>query len=185
MDSRAAFEGGKVNSFEPAAGSQERNVISRNALRSEIISRQSGKIRNSLAPDHERDPAANPRGRRLPAFPDGKSCLNLAAARPSSACRCATPSRLAAGPTIFLPEARGVRLHPASARLKASSTWRSSSSCFSRLASGTSMPPYLDAVLAGEIGGLCARLVLPQHPNNLLFRKPGSLHLSFLQKAGL
>ena len=45
--------------------------------------------------------------------------------RPSAACRCATPSRLAAGPTIFLPEARGVRLHPASALPIASSTWRS------------------------------------------------------------
>src|SRR6202035_2163966 len=71
----------------------------------------------------------------------------------------------------------------------------SSSSCFRRLASETSMPPYLafqlysvalrDAVLAREIGRLRARLVLPQHANNLLFRKPGSLHLSFLHKAGL
>ena len=55
------------------------------------------------------------------------------------------------------------------------------------------MPPYLaiiqrrlrDAVLAREIGGLRARLMLPQHANNLLFRKPGSLHLSVLHKAGL
>jgi hypothetical protein len=64
--------------------------------------------------------------------------------RPSAACRCATPSRLAAGPTIFLPEARGVRPHPASARPKSFFNLAFSSSiCFSRLASGTSMPPYL------------------------------------------
>ena len=57
------------------------------------------------------------------------------------------------------------------------------------------MPPYLafqlysvaseTPVLAREIGGLRARLMLPQHANNLLFRKPGSLHLSVLHKAGL
>src|ERR1700730_324143 len=44
---------------------------------------------------------------------------------------------------------------------------------------------FRDALLAREIGGLCPRLMLAQHPNNLLFRKPGSLHLSVLQKDGL
>jgi hypothetical protein len=44
---------------------------------------------------------------------------------------------------------------------------------------------FRDAVLAGEIGGLRTGLLLAQHTNNLLFRKPGSLHLSVLQKAGL
>ena len=34
-----------------------------------------------------------------------------------------------------------------------------------------------------EIGGLCPGLMLAQHPNNLLFRKPGSLHVSVIQKA--
>jgi hypothetical protein len=38
--------------------------------------------------------------------------------------------------------------------------------------------------LRAQIGGLCPRHVLAHHPNNLLFRKPGSLHLSVLQKAG-
>ncbi|MET4519039.1 hypothetical protein ABIB81_008393, partial [Bradyrhizobium sp. I1.7.5] len=32
---------------------------------------------------------------------------------------------------------------------------------------------------------LRTRLMLTQHANNLLFRKPGSLHLSVLQKAGV
>src|ERR1700738_5104250 len=44
---------------------------------------------------------------------------------------------------------------------------------------------FRDPVLAREIGGLRARLMLPQHANNLLVRKPGSLHLSVLHKAGL
>ena len=43
------------------------------------------------------------------------------------------------------------------------------------------MKPDLDAVLAREIGGLGPRLMLAQNPNNLLFRQPGSLHLSVLQ----
>ena len=41
------------------------------------------------------------------------------------------------------------------------------------------------AVLACEIGGLRACLMLPQHANNLVFRKPGSLDLSVLEKAEL
>jgi hypothetical protein len=44
---------------------------------------------------------------------------------------------------------------------------------------------FRDAVLARQIGRLRTGLVLAQHPDNLLFRKPGSLHLSVLQKAGL
>ena len=35
-----------------------------------------------------------------------------------------------------------------------------------------------------EIDGLRACLMLPQHAYDLLFRKPGSLHLSVLEKAG-
>lgn len=45
--------------------------------------------------------------------------------RPMTVFRCATASRLAAGPTIFLQEAREVRLHPASVRPAASSVSRS------------------------------------------------------------
>jgi hypothetical protein len=45
--------------------------------------------------------------------------------RPITACRCATPSRLAAGPTIFLKEARATRRRPASDRPAASSASRS------------------------------------------------------------
>lgn len=40
-------------------------------------------------------------------------------------------------------------------------------------------------MLAREIRGLRARLVFSQNPDNLLFRKPGSLHLSVLHKDGL
>ncbi len=63
--------------------------------------------------------------------------------RPIMAFRCATASRLAAGPTIFLPEAHEAR--PQSSICSASSFFSlafSSSSAFSRLASETSMPPY-------------------------------------------
>jgi hypothetical protein len=44
---------------------------------------------------------------------------------------------------------------------------------------------FRDPVLPRKIGGLRTRLMLAQHADNLLFRKPGSLHLSVLQKAGL
>ncbi len=57
------------------------------------------------------------------------------------------------------------------------------------------MPPYLafqlysvaseTPCLRAKIGGLAASLVLLQHPNDLLFRKPCSLHLSVLRRVGL
>src|SRR5580704_10808532 len=70
----------------------------------------------------------------------------------------------------------------------------SSSSCRSRLARDVhpaefGLPivqrRFRNAVLARQIGRLRTRLMLAQHANNLLFRKPGSLHLSVLQEAGL
>ena len=45
--------------------------------------------------------------------------------------------------------------------------------------------PFRDAVLVCEIGGLRGCLMLPQYAYNLLFHKPGSLHLSVLEKAEL
>src|SRR6195256_3923625 len=101
---------------------------------------------------------------------------------------------LGGGPYHFF--ARSSRSAAASSICSAKSFFSrafSSSSCFRRLASETSMPPYLAFQLYSvasetpclrEIGGLRARLMLPQHANNLLFRKPGSL-LSILHKAGL
>src|SRR3954469_23408099 len=44
---------------------------------------------------------------------------------------------------------------------------------------------FRDAMLPRQIGSFRTCLMLTQHANNLLFRKPGSLHLSVLQKAGL
>src|SRR3984885_10598399 len=41
---------------------------------------------------------------------------------------------------------------------------------------------FRDAVLARQIRGLRPGLVLLQHPNDLLFREPCSLHLSVLQR---
>lgn len=63
----------------------------------------------------------------------------------------------------------------------------------SRLASETSMPPFLPAVerrlgypvLTGQVGRLRTSLVLLQHRNDLLFREPLSLHPSVLRKGGL
>src|SRR3954469_19466444 len=44
---------------------------------------------------------------------------------------------------------------------------------------------FRDPVLARQIGRLGPSLVILQHRNDLLFRKPGSLHLSVLCQAGL
>ena len=71
----------------------------------------------------------------------------------------------------------------------------SSSSAFSRRASDTSRPPYLrlplvegraaDPVLAAHVRRLRPRLLLPQDPDDLLFREPARLHVHPLSGDGL
>ena len=112
--------------------------------------------------------------------------------RPIVARRCATPSRLTAGPTIFLTEAREARRHPTSARPKASSVWRSRPRAASavwprRHPSRRTWPSSYKASLPTRHA--CAldppsspRPRLLQHPDDLIFREPCSLHLSVLQE---
>src|SRR3984885_12978955 len=127
-----------------------------------------------------------------------RSALTLEQARrsdrPIVARRCATPSRLAAGPTIFLTEAREARRHPTSARPIASSTSRSPPRAVSTASPRTHSfhpavlsPPvvqrrFRDTVLARQIRRPRPGLVLLQHPDDLIFREPCSLHLSVLQE---
>jgi hypothetical protein len=70
----------------------------------------------------------------------------------------------------------------------------SSSSAFRRLASETSMPPYLafqlysvasDTPCLRARSAVLAPLMLLQHTDNHLFREPCALHLSVLHEAGL
>src|ERR1700733_7133445 len=140
-------------------------------------------------------------GRQRRKRPILRSALTIEQARrsdrPIVARRCATPSRLTAGPTIFLTEAREAGRGPTTGRPKTSSVWRSRPRAASAVWPRRHPCPrpclpvvkrpvvkrrFRHAVLARQIRRLRPGLVLLQHPDDLIFREPCLLHLSVLQE---